>query len=218
VVTDTQDPEQLKTDVTSLPIGGGGQEEVLLAIQRTLGVMPDNGVILVFTDEPTTQLDLESAVTAEATRKNVKVFFALLGDPGQESEQVYERVSEGRVFRANTSAGTLDFDSKSFFDAIIYQVQHTNCTGANSTTLPPSQCIDDGCSSEHNGLGVCVDFSKDVDWGQLAIEIDFSAGQVTGKCGNARSADEECCKCMKMLTDMGSSGSGSGSGSGTASP
>ena len=30
VVTDTQDPEQLKTDVTSLPIGGGGQEEVLL--------------------------------------------------------------------------------------------------------------------------------------------------------------------------------------------
>ena len=84
--------------------------------------MPDNGVILVFTDEPTTQLDLESAVTAEATRKNVKVFFALLGDPGQESEQVYERVSEGRVFRANTTAGTLDFDSKSFFDAIIYQV------------------------------------------------------------------------------------------------
>merc|ERR1712088_1042164 len=210
VVTDTQDPEQLKTDVTSLPIGGGGQEEVLLAIQRTLGVMPDNGVILVFTDEPTTQLDLESAVTAEATRKNVKVFFALLGDPGQESEQVYERVSEGRVFRANTSAGTLDFDSQSFFDAIIYQVQHTNCAGANSTTLPPSQCIDDGCSSEHNGLGVCVDFSKDVDWGQLAIEIDFSAGQVTGKCGNARAADEECCKCMKMLTDMGSSGSASG--------
>merc|ERR1712226_635532 len=210
VVTDTQDPEQLKTDVTSLPIGGGGQEEVLLAIQRTLGVMPDNGVILVFTDEPTTQLDLESAVTAEATRKNVKVFFALLGDPGQESEQVYERVSEGRVFRANTSAGTLDFDSKSFFDAIIYQVQHTNCTGANSTTLPPSQCIDDGCSSEHNGLGVCVDFSKDVDWGQLATEIDFSAGRVTGKCGNARAGDEECCKCMKMLTDLGSSGSGSG--------
>merc|ERR1719220_1831997 len=140
VVTDTQDPEQLKTDVTSLPIGGGGQEEVLLAIQRTLGVMPDNGVILVFTDEPTTQLDLESAVTAEATRKNVKVFFALLGDPGQESEQVYERVSEGRVFRANSTAGTLDFDSKSFFDAIIYQVQHTSCIG----TTPPAGTTDPG--------------------------------------------------------------------------
>merc|ERR1712226_518735 len=141
VVTDTQDPEQLKTDVTSLPIGGCGQEEVLLAIQRTLGVMPDNGVILVFTDEPTTQLDLESAVTAEATRKNVKVFFDLLGDPGQESEQVYERVSEGRVFRANSTAGTLDFDSKSFFDAIIYQVQHTSCVVA---TTPPAGTTDPG--------------------------------------------------------------------------
>ena len=84
--------------------------------------MPDNGVILVFTDEPTTQLDLESAVTAEATRKNAKVFFALLGDPGEESEQVYERVSEGRVFRSTAATGTLDFDSETFFDAIFQEV------------------------------------------------------------------------------------------------
>ena len=90
------------------------------AIQRTLGVMPDNGVILVFTDEPTTQLGLESAVTAEATRKNVKVFFALLGDPGSVSEQVYKRVSEGRIFRS--AAGTMAFDSKAFFDAILRKV------------------------------------------------------------------------------------------------
>ena len=90
------------------------------AIQRTLGVMPDNGVILVFTDEPTTQLGLESAVTAEATRKNVKVFFALLGDPGSVSEQVYKRVSEGRIFRS--AAGTMAFDSKAFFEAIIQKV------------------------------------------------------------------------------------------------
>ena len=90
------------------------------AIQRTLGVMPDNGVILVFTDEPTTQLGLESAVTAEATRKNVKVFFALLGDPGSVSEQVYKRVSEGRIFRS--AAGTMAFDTKAFFDAILRKV------------------------------------------------------------------------------------------------
>ena len=30
VVTETQDPEQLKADVQSLSIGGGGAEEVLL--------------------------------------------------------------------------------------------------------------------------------------------------------------------------------------------
>ena len=82
--------------------------------------MPDNGVILVFTDEPSAQLHLESAVTAEATRKNVKVFFALLGDPGSVSEQVYKRVSEGRIFRS--AAGTMAFDSKAFYDAIIRKV------------------------------------------------------------------------------------------------
>merc|ERR1711990_711384 len=65
------------------------------------------------------------------------------------------------------------------------------------TTLPPSQCIDEGCSSEHDGWGECVDFSKDVDWRRLTTEFDLSAGHVPGKCGNARVAVEECCKCMK---------------------
>ena len=82
--------------------------------------MPYNGVILVFTDEPSVQLELESAITAKAKRKNVKVFFALLGDPGSVSEQVYKRVSEGRIFRS--AAGTMAFDSKAFFDAIIRKV------------------------------------------------------------------------------------------------
>merc|ERR1711902_273572 len=65
------------------------------------------------------------------------------------------------------------------------------------TTLPPSQCVDEGCSSEHDGWGECVDFSKDVDWRRLTTEFDLSAGHVPGKCGNARVAVEECCKCMK---------------------
>merc|ERR1712192_168758 len=70
-------------------------------------------------------------------------------------------------------------------------------TASDSTTLPPSQCVDEGCSSEHDGWGECVDFSKDVDWRKLTTEFDLSAGQVAGKCGNARVAAEECCKCMK---------------------
>ena len=37
VVTETQDPEQLKADVQSLSIGGGGEEEVLLG-ERCQGV------------------------------------------------------------------------------------------------------------------------------------------------------------------------------------
>merc|ERR1712210_244523 len=70
-------------------------------------------------------------------------------------------------------------------------------TAPDPTTLPPSQCIDEGCSSEHDGWGECVDFSKDVDWQRLTTEFDLSAGHVPGKCGNARVAVEECCKCMK---------------------
>merc|ERR1712037_1049397 len=73
---------------------------------------------------------------------------------------------------------------------------HTT-TVPDPTTLPPSQCIDEGCSSEHDGWGECVDFSKDVDWQRLSTEFDLSAGHVPGKCGNARVAVEECCKCMK---------------------
>ena len=94
--------------------------------------MPDNGAILVFTDESTAQLQLESAVTAEATRKNVKVFFALLGDlaykhkgnPGLDSEQAYERVSEGRIFRSTAGQfhGTVAFDSNAFFEAVLRKV------------------------------------------------------------------------------------------------
>ena len=92
--------------------------------------MPDNGVILVFTDEQSAQLHLESAVTAEATRKNVKVFVALLGDlahkgnPGLESEQAYERVSEGRIFRSTAGQfhGTVAFDSNAFFEAVLRKV------------------------------------------------------------------------------------------------
>ena len=37
VVTETQDPEQLKADVQSLSIGGGGEEEVLSG-ERCQGV------------------------------------------------------------------------------------------------------------------------------------------------------------------------------------
>merc|ERR1712037_995607 len=77
------------------------------------------------------------------------------------------------------------------------QLLHITTTAPDPTTLPPSQCIDEGCSSEHDGWGECVDFSKDVDWQRLTTEFDLSAGHVPGKCGNARVAVEECCKCMK---------------------
>ena len=93
-------------------------------------MIPDNGVILVFTDAGSVGLELENSIDAKARRKNVKIFFALLqtiynNDPSkvpQQSMQVYSRLSENRIFRASSNNGQLDLDTKAFFDAVTLQV------------------------------------------------------------------------------------------------
>merc|ERR1712222_211749 len=90
-----------------------------------------------------------------------------------------------------------DFTTEGDSTTVWESTTRQSTTAPDPTTLPPSQCVDEGCSSEHDGWGECVDFSKDVDWRRLTTEFDLSAGHVPGKCGNARVAVEECCKCMK---------------------
>ena len=108
--------------------------------------MPNNGVILVFTDEASAQLHLEQVITQTARTKNVKLFFALLDDPtkicgpsvgtgcltGSASEQAYQRLSEGRVFRS--SSGALNFDSNAFFTSVI---SHVNVISVITVVLVP---------------------------------------------------------------------------------
>ena len=87
-------------------------------------MMPDNGVILVFTDAGSVGLELENSIAEKARRKNVKIFFALLqtiynNDPSkvpQQSMQVYSRLSENRIFRG------ANIDTKAFFAAVTRQV------------------------------------------------------------------------------------------------
>ena len=95
-------------------------------------MIPDNGVILVFTDAGSVGLELENSIAEKARRKNVKIFFALLvglgatgkPPPGvpQQSMQVYSRLSENRIFRSSSNNGQLDLDTKAFFDAVTRQV------------------------------------------------------------------------------------------------
>ena len=94
-------------------------------------MIPDNGVILVFTDAGSVGLELWNSIEEKARRKNVKIFFALLaglarGKPmppvPQQSMQVYSRLSENRIFRASSNNGQLDLDTKAFFDAVTRQV------------------------------------------------------------------------------------------------
>ena len=101
------------------------QDHLFPGIQVTLDAMPDNGVILVFTDEGSTRLALENSIAEKARRKNVKIFFALVREGvSRKSMQVYERLSEKRIFRTPSTNGQLDLDTKTFFEAVIRQVSN----------------------------------------------------------------------------------------------
>ena len=109
------------------------QDHLFPGIQVTLDAMPDNGVILVFTDAGSVGLELENSIAEKARRKNVKIFFALVAGKDlttgkllppvpQQSMKVYSRLSENRIFRASSNNGQLDLDTKAFFDAVTRQV------------------------------------------------------------------------------------------------
>ena len=86
--------------------------------------MPDNGVILVFTDTGSHQLHLENSIREKMEKKNVKVFFALYElslDPP--SLEVYKRLSKGQIFQA-LSDGSLGLDSQKFFKAVVRTVRN----------------------------------------------------------------------------------------------
>ena len=101
------------------------QDHLFPGIQVTLDAMPDNGVILVFTDEGSTRLALENSIAEKARRKNVKIFFALVREGvSRKSMQVYERLSEKRIFRTPSTNGQLNLDTKTFFEAVIRQVSN----------------------------------------------------------------------------------------------
>ena len=55
--------------------------------------MPDNGVILVFTDTGSIGLELENSIAEKARRKNVKIFFALLAGHIQGGQCWYTWIS-----------------------------------------------------------------------------------------------------------------------------
>ena len=87
--------------------------------------MPDNGVILVFTDHGSHQLELENAVKEKSEMKNVKIFFALFQEKGRidtASMEVYERLSNGQIFFAS-SDGSLGLDTEEFFEAVVHTVR-----------------------------------------------------------------------------------------------
>ena len=92
-------------------------------IELALNTMPNNGVILVFTDAGTKMRELEDAIKKKSKEKNIKIFIAFTPECAFEkycsrSMPSYESVSEGRIFNH------ADFDSEKFFKSVIYTVDN----------------------------------------------------------------------------------------------
>ena len=92
-------------------------------IDVTLDAMPNNGIILVFTDQGSHQLDLENAIKEKSRKKNVKILFAILTSRGEidtGSLEVYERLSHGELFYS-TEYDMVEINA--FFEAVINTVR-----------------------------------------------------------------------------------------------
>ena len=121
----------------------GNYNYIFSGIKVTLDSMPDNGVILVFTDTGSHQLHLENSIKAKMEKKNVKVFFAFVGSwyPELSSAEVYNRLAKGQIFRsssdgalsrampngtfvhASPSGNPAGLDSDKFFKAVVHKVR-----------------------------------------------------------------------------------------------
>ena len=59
-------------------------------------------------------------------------------------------------------------------------------------------CVDDGCSNEFGGYGVCVDFSHEINFKNLAEDYQMSANTVKGGCKHLDGL-KDCCHCLKSI-------------------
>ena len=89
--------------------------------------MPDNGIIIVFTDHGSHQLELENVVKEKSQKKNVKILFAILTSPGvidNASLEVYLSLSHGELFYSTEDGSDMvDIDFKAFFEAVVNTVR-----------------------------------------------------------------------------------------------
>ena len=97
-------------------------------------------------------------------------------------------------------------------------------------------CVDNGCSTRwdlkmisyltnicnrFDGLGSCVDTSHELNLLSLSTRFDMSVTSLKGICGTTASGKEDCCHCMKKLSNnsiAGTTPSGGTTDPGTTSP
>ena len=84
----------------------------------------------MITDVGTEGLQLEESIIKESRKKNIKIYIAFVPNCRfkglcKKSMKSYKKISEGRIYNLTKAA---DFDSKKFFNDVIYQVRNQNKT------------------------------------------------------------------------------------------
>ena len=94
----------------------------------TLQNLPQHGLAIVFTDNPSHDLGIEGQLITLRDEKRAKIFIVLApkyhGTIGDDSWQVYDRLSEGRIYNM------ADFNATHFIEDVAMVVGE-DCEGSN---------------------------------------------------------------------------------------
>ena len=111
---------------------------LLPGLSVTLQKMPHNGVVLLFTDSPSKNLQLEAELIAIRDEKKITIFVVLtpgyFGTKHDASWKVYVNLSEGRIY------DLLNFDKDQFFQEVVHVIG-SSCAGKVSSDLVGSSSL-----------------------------------------------------------------------------
>ena len=63
---------------------------------------------------------------------------------------------------------------------------------------PTGNCTDNGCQSQWENRGSCVDFSSSVDFEHVGKTFNLSSGSKPGLCGH-QGGKKDCCHCLQLI-------------------
>ena len=66
--------------------------------------------------------------------------------------------------------------------------------------MSSGNCTDNGCESQWQNQGRCVDFSNtDMKFEHLEATFNLSSGSIPGLCGHNSNRKKDCCHCLQMV-------------------
>ena len=99
---------------------------IITGLLVTMRNMPKNGVVLVFTDNPSKNLGLQDELIALRNEKAITIFFVLApryyGTVNDASWKVFDNLSGGRIYNL------ANFDRAQFFNEVV-QIIGSTCAG-----------------------------------------------------------------------------------------